>query len=65
VWEMPDEYIWVIIKASAVVLCSTLILLCLAWIANKKCFSDKNDVPLEKHKDRRAVDSKAKKPTAA
>lgn len=62
-WEMPDEYIWAIIKASAVILCSTLIVLCLAWIANKKCFSDNNKVPQKENK--RAKDQKTKKPMAA
>jgi hypothetical protein len=62
VWDMPDEYVWALIKALAIVFCSTTIVLSLAWIATKKCFLDDNITPRE---DQPAEKSENKKALAA
>jgi hypothetical protein len=58
VWDMPDEYVWAVIKALAIVFCGTMIVLSLAWVAIKKCFQDDNiaqreDQPAENPKTKR------------
>jgi uncharacterized membrane protein len=61
---MPDEFVWAVAKALAIVCCSVLIVLYLAWIAYKKCFPESDSLPPEE-KDQAAGNAKTKRPTAA
>lgn len=64
---MPDEFIWAIARALAIVFCSTSIVLFLAWIGTKRCFPDEDNVEpeVDQEKDHRAENPKTKTPMAA
>jgi hypothetical protein len=64
---MPEEFVWAVTKALAIVFCSTVIVLFLAWIGTRRCFPDVDNVELEveQKKDHRAENPKTKKRMAA